>query len=644
YDVIAKIEKYNFLPGHCYYLIIKDRETGEYDVIERISYNHITETYGYLYDNKYVDSLNVGSTIPKGNTVTKSTSFDENDNRMDGVNLETPYMSCELTKEDGIILSETGAYKLRSPLLKKVQVVVNDNDIPLNIFGNADFYKSFPNVGEEVTNGILFASRREKKEESLFTQAISRLQQTMMSDTTYPVHGKVIDIDIYCNNPEALEDSYYNSQLKFYYDKHIEFIRDFSAIVGNLIAQGGKCSYELQKQYYNYKKILEGGQYIKDKPFSNIIIEFVVLEESIVKVGDKISNRHGGKGVVSAILPDDKMPMLENGKRLECIFNSSTCVNRENAGQLFETSINFMGSRIVDYVGMTILHEDECIEEYLRFLKMLSPEMGNEIEKYLNNLSEMDKQFFIQNLITDQGIMTSMRPITECMNLDTLSRLYKEFPYITQCKLMVPQRNSNGDIRYIQARRRMVVGKQYIYRLKQYAEEKMSAVSLSATNIKNENSRNSSKKSYKSIHAKTPIRFGEMETGDLIHLGVENVIINLMLHSTSPHGRRLAEDLLTGDPFDIDIKLDDMAKNRSVEILNAYLLTMGLELKFSKIPKKKQQVMMTKILTFLNNPDNHGLRQVMYNIPQDEHFNGGSYLEGFTNNNPMRRKIMTYKK
>lgn len=644
YEIISKISKFSFNPDHHYYLIIRDKNTGIYDVIERISYNHITESYGYLYNNRYLDRKKVGEEIHKGDVYKKSTSFDDEfNNRQDGVNLVTTYMSCEYTKEDGIIISESARKKLAAPLIKKVQITINDNDIPLNIYGDMNNYKSFPDINEEVQNGILCALRREKKEESLFTQSIERLRYILMSDESFSAHGKVIDVNVYCNNIEALSESYYNSQIKYYYDEHIRFVREFCAVVGSITLQGGKCSYELQKMLYNYKRVLEGTQYIKDnKPFSNIIIEFIVLEESKVEVGDKISNRYGGKGVVSAIIPDELMPTLDDGQVVEVIFNSSTCVNRENAGQLFETSLNHIGSRIINYITSEVLDQQECIDKYLEYLNCIAPEQAMAISYVIDRLDEDDKSTFLNSIMSDNGIMLSMRPITDCIGIDHLAKIYDEFPEAKQYKVQVPQKDSMGNIRYIEARRTLVVGRQYIYRLKQYAEEKFSAVSLSATNIKNENSRNTSKKNYKSIYSKTPIRFGEMETGDLAHLGMENVIINLMLHSASPHGRRLTEELLTGNPFEIDIKLDDMSKNRSVEILNAYLLTMGLELEFKKIPKKKRQVMLKKVMHYISNPDTNGLRKVMHTSPKDEYFDP-DYLSKWQNR-PMLKKVMKYYK
>lgn len=77
-----------------------------------------------------------------------------------------------------------------------------------------------------------------------------------------------------------------------------------------------------------------------------------------------------------------------------------------------------------------------------------------------------------------------------------------------------------------------------------------------------------------------------MEAEDLSHMGSEALVMNLMILSLSPQGRRKVEDLLTKDPYDINITLDNDSRNRSVEILNAYLKALGLRIVFSKKRKK----------------------------------------------------------
>ena len=70
-----------------------------------------------------------------------------------------------------------------------------------------------------------------------------------------------------------------------------------------------------------------------------------------------------------------------------------------------------------------------------------------------------------------------------------------------------------------------------------------------------------------------------------MHMGAEYVIANLMIHSISPQARRLTEQLYTCDPNEIDIRLDSSSRNRSAEIANTYLKTIGRRLKFIKRKK-----------------------------------------------------------
>lgn len=644
YMVISKIPKFSFMNEYHYFVLLLDRKRNELTVIERVSYKHITETYGYMLNNQMLDLMKPNDIITKGTVLQKSKSYDDYNNRMDGVNLITAYVSNEKTMEDGIRLSKSAAKKLSSPLLKKVTIIINDNDIPLNLYGDNAVYKMCPDIGEETLNGTLCAIRREKKEESLFTQSYDRLRDIMMSDEKYPLDGKVIDVNIYCNNPENLSSSYYNIQLKKYYDENIRFNTELFNSVNKVIEiYNCKMSYDLQKLYSTSKRIISGDQYSKDRSFSNIILEIVLLEEIPIQEGDKLSDRYGGKGVVSQIVEDWQMPQLDNGAFVEISFNGSTCVNRENPGQLFETSITHIGSRVIDYINLQTLHMDECLELYRQYVSAISKDLGNTVTSIIEGLNEDEQSAFINSVSCDNGIMVSIKPISESFDIDKLDELYKLFPWATQYDISVPITDSNGNIRRVQARRPLVCGKKYIYRLKQYAEEKFSATSLSSTNIRNENSRSKANKNYKALYTKTPIKFGEMETGDMSHLGMEAVIINLMLHSASPHGRRLSEELLTGDPFNIDIRLDEDSKNRNVEILNAYFKTMGLKLVFEKIYKKKITPALITPAKFYRAGDGKLIKPA-YFVDKGEYFDIG-YLQDISekeyNNGLLRPALIT---
>lgn len=592
YRVIAKISKFSFAPNHHYWLILEDPVNRVIDVAERISYHHVTESYGYLYNNTTMDSIQVGQYIPKGSIVQKSLSFDEYMNRRDGVNFNVAYMSLDKNMEDSIIYSEEAAAKLTSPLIKPVEIMINENDIPLNLYGDENKYQAIPDIGQDVKNSILIALRKEKKEESVYTQSVERLRHPMMSDSKYTLTGKVIDINIYCNNPNNL-DGYYYGQFKMYYDQLQRRCSEVVSSITQYKAAGYTLSYDAQKLFADSKRVLNGDQYIEKKLFSNIMLEVVVLEERKIQCGDKASNRYGGKGVISAILPKELMPRFGDNQYVDVILNSNGVMGRENIGQLFELSKNHIGSEVLAYIRHNKMSVDEAFDLIIKFMNFISNEEAEYLKQMISGFDEDEKIAYLNSILIDDAIHLSEKPISESINIDQLAEMYAAFPWVKQVEIEVPMKDSNGNIRYVKARRPIVVGKQYTFRLKQYAEEKFSATSLSATNIRNENTKSKAARDYRELYSNTPIRFGNMETNDLNHLGAGYVVTNLLIHSLSPHARRLTEQMFTCNPFNIDIRLDDESTNRSAEIVNVYLKTIGRRLIFSKRKKLRYKILRT---------------------------------------------------
>ena len=120
------------------------------------------------------------------------------------------------------------------------------------------------------------------------------------------------------------------------------------------------------------------------------------------------------------------------------------------------------------------------------------------------------------------------------------------------------------------------------------------------------------KKDFRELYPNTPIRFGNMETNNMAHIGVEALIANMMIHSLSPQGRRLVEQMYTGDPFHIDIRLNSDAKNRSAEIANTYLKTIGRRLIFIKRKKKIRKITISPV-SFDRDPYRHPISFVPEN-------------------------------
>lgn len=607
YEVIAKISKFSYAPNHHYYLILRDLESNTLHMIERISYKYVTETYGYLHNNSIMDSYsNPGTIIPKNSIIRRSTGFDQFGNKTNGCNVNVTYMALDQNMEDSVVVSDECAKKLSAPLLRTVKIIINENDIPLNIYGDDNVYKVYPDVGEDIKDGILMAYRREKREESIYTQSVSRLQQIMMSDDKITLKGKIIDIDIYCNNPEHIRKSTYNQQFLSYYNDRLRMDEEIVNTVGPYIAQGFELTYPLQKIFSLAKDELSGKKFIDKKSFSNIVIEFVVMENRPLDIGDKVADRYGGKGVISEIIPVDLMPKMPNGYPVDMIKNSSTMYNRENAGQIFELEINYISMNILDSIrNSQNVDPEDALDIILKFIQLNSETEYQEMKAYTDRLSRTDLIYFLESMLNKQCIYISTEPMSETMTIDKLGRMYEAFPWIKPAPLYISIKDSKGNYRTIPTRRPMIAAPQYCLRLKQFAEEKFSATSLSSTNIKNENAKSKASKNYREPNSNTPIKFGQMESGDFDHMGVEKVVINLMLHSLSPHGRRLVEQIATGDPYDVDVKLDMRAKNRSAEILNTRLKTMGYRMVFKKIRKIKKYAFLKPAIEFMNFDPNH---------------------------------------
>ena len=77
-------------------------------------------------------------------------------------------------------------------------------------------------------------------------------------------------------------------------------------------------------------------------------IKIFVAETRKISVGDKLSGRHGNKGVVSRILPVEDMPFMEDGTPVDIILSPMGVPSRMNLGQLFEIHLG-MAARALGY-------------------------------------------------------------------------------------------------------------------------------------------------------------------------------------------------------------------------------------------------------------------------------------------------------
>ncbi|NLJ40864.1 MAG: DNA-directed RNA polymerase subunit beta [Clostridiales bacterium] len=76
-------------------------------------------------------------------------------------------------------------------------------------------------------------------------------------------------------------------------------------------------------------------------PGVNELVRVYVAQKRKVSVGDKMAGRHGNKGVISRILPEEDMPFLPDGTPLEVVLNPLGVPSRMNIGQVLETHLGW---------------------------------------------------------------------------------------------------------------------------------------------------------------------------------------------------------------------------------------------------------------------------------------------------------------
>ncbi len=75
-------------------------------------------------------------------------------------------------------------------------------------------------------------------------------------------------------------------------------------------------------------------------------IRIEVAEMRKISVGDKMAGRHGNKGVVSRVLPEEDMPYLEDGTPVDIILNPLGVASRMNIGQILETHLGWAAKKL----------------------------------------------------------------------------------------------------------------------------------------------------------------------------------------------------------------------------------------------------------------------------------------------------------
>jgi DNA-directed RNA polymerase subunit beta len=106
-----------------------------------------------------------------------------------------------------------------------------------------------------------------------------------------------------------------------------------------------------------------------------------IAKKRKVSVGDKMAGRHGNKGVVAKVVPEEDMPFLPDGTPVDIILNPLGVPSRMNLGQLYETALGWVGHKLgVKFA--TPIFDGAKVENVDEWLAKANLEAGSKTDLY----------------------------------------------------------------------------------------------------------------------------------------------------------------------------------------------------------------------------------------------------------------------
>jgi DNA-directed RNA polymerase subunit beta len=132
------------------------------------------------------------------------------------------------------------------------------------------------------------------------------------------------------------------------------------------------------------------------------MVKVYIAIKRILSVGDKMAGRHGNKGVLSRILPEEDMPYFKDGTPVDIILNPLGVPSRMNVGQILETHLGWASKRLGEKINK-MLEDHYGPDRLKKTLKNLysSPEFN----RFIDGATEDQLKAFIRKL--KRGILVS---------------------------------------------------------------------------------------------------------------------------------------------------------------------------------------------------------------------------------------------
>tara|TARA_A100001011_G_scaffold36030_1_gene34312 strand:- start:1050 stop:5132 length:4083 start_codon:yes stop_codon:yes gene_type:complete len=153
---------------------------------------------------------------------------------------------------------------------------------------------------------------------------------------------------------------------------------------------------------------------------------FVAIKRRL-RPGDKMSGRHGNKGVVSKIVPVEDMPYRENGKPVDIVLNPLGVPSRMNVGQILETHLGWSCKELGEQLTDLINQNQKKIEKGEKISNFLKSVYGEEVySENIDTLTNTEFKDLCENISSGVPISTPVfdgakeKDVTKMLDLANL--------------------------------------------------------------------------------------------------------------------------------------------------------------------------------------------------------------------------------
>jgi DNA-directed RNA polymerase subunit beta len=291
---------------------------------------------------------------------------------------------------------------------------------------------------------------------------------------------------------------------------------------------------QLNKSFINSVDKLQGGD---DLPQGALkVVKVFIATKHKLQPGDKMAGRHGNKGVISRIMPEEDMPFLEDGTVIDVVLNPLGLPSRMNVGQILETHLGWAAKRLGNKVNDMLqkyTSNDIDLHSIRNFICKIY-QGSTEITKKIESLDQNQLINFCTTL--KEGVYFST-PVFDGAKVNSVKDM-----------LELAGQNPSGQLKVIDGRtgeyfdRSITVGYKYIMKLHHLVDNKIHARSIGPYSLVTQ----------QPLGGKSHFggqRFGEMEVWALEAYGAAFTLQELLtVKSDDVTGRiKVYENIVKGD-------------------------------------------------------------------------------------------------